>query len=62
MGNYFRQIYTSSHAEWWTTTVFSPSQAGEVAEVFFPAAPGHLGYGGRDGEGGGRGGGGQLVA
>lgn len=35
MGNYFRQIYTGSHAEWWTT-VFDPhGQAGEGLLVFF---------------------------
>lgn len=35
MGNYFRQIYTGSHAEWWTT-VFDPhGQAGEGLLVGF---------------------------
>lgn len=35
MGNYFRQIYTGSHAEWWTT-VFDPhGQAGEGLVAFF---------------------------
>lgn len=33
MGNYFRQIYTGSHAEWWTT-VFDPHRQGKQAEVF----------------------------
>lgn len=33
MGNYFRQIYTGSHAEWWTT-VFDPRRQGKAAEVF----------------------------
>lgn len=34
MGNYFRQIYTGSHAEWWTT-VFDPhGQAGEGLVAF----------------------------
>lgn len=33
MGNYFRQIYTSSHAEWWTT-VCDPRRLGTQARFF----------------------------
>ena len=33
MGNYFHQIYTGSHAEWWTT-VFDPRSKGDAAVVF----------------------------
>lgn len=44
MGNYFRQIYTCSHAEWWTT-VFDPCRQGKLQSFFcffFLAALGQL--------------------
>lgn len=55
MGNYFRQIYTGSHAEGWTT-VFDPRRQGKQ----FSAAFGQLEWGCRGGEEKGKGG--QLVA
>lgn len=67
MGNYFRQIYTGSHAEWWTT-VFDPhGQAGEGLAAFFfflGASTGQPGLGRWIGSrvGGEKGNGGQLVA
>lgn len=35
MGNYFRQIYTGSHAEWWTT-VFNPRRQEKQWQSFRP--------------------------
>lgn len=41
MGNYFRQIYTGSHAEW-QRTVFDPRRQGKQ-QGFFSAALGQPG-------------------
>lgn len=57
MGNYFRQIYTGSHAEWWTT-VFDPQRQGKQQR--FSAALGQLEWGRWGAEQ--KGAGGQLVA
>lgn len=41
MGNYFLQIYTSIHGEWWTTAA-DPCRRGERARGFFSAIVGQL--------------------